>query len=219
MINNTTEDKTLESVIEEPEKKEPIGLFTWLCVAWLALNVVVALFAPLLPLQDPNALASEPGLGMSFHHLMGTDDLGRDIFGRLAWGTRISLGVGIGSMAIAFGVGGPLGMLAAYRRGRLDTIFSSAMFTLLAFPSIIAIIAVLSFWTPRSLSKIILVIGISSIPLVYRVMRAATLAVGSRDFVTAAKCKGQKTDGSSFESCFLTLHPPDCHFFSLVSPL
>jgi peptide/nickel transport system permease protein len=212
VTNNTTEDRASELVIEEPEKKDPIGVFTWLCVAWLALNVIVAVFAPLLPLQDPNSLANEPGLGMSFQHLMGTDDLGRDIFGRLAWGSRISLGVGIGAMAIGFGIGGPLGMLAAYRRGRLDTIFSSLMFTLLAFPSIIAIIAILSFWTPRSLSKIILVIGISSIPLVYRVMRAATLGVGSREFVTAARMQGAKDRRIIFRELLPNVAPTGLSF-------
>jgi peptide/nickel transport system permease protein len=212
VINNTTEDKTLESVIEAAEKKKPIGIFTWLCVAWLALNVAVALFAPFLPLQDPNSLESVPGLGMSFHHLMGTDDLGRDIFGRLAWGSRISLGVGIGAMAIAFGVGGPLGMLGAYRRGRLDVILSSVMFTLLAFPSIIAIIGILSFWTPRSLSKIVLVIGISSIPLVYRVMRAATLSVGSREFITAAKMQGARDRRIIFRELLPNVAPTGLSF-------
>jgi peptide/nickel transport system permease protein len=64
------------------------------------------------------------------------------------------------------------------------------MYVLLAFPAIIAVIAVLSFWTPRSILKIIIVIGAASIPLVYRVVRAASLSVATRDFVTAAKVQG-----------------------------
>jgi peptide/nickel transport system permease protein len=81
-------------------------------------------------------------------------------------------------------------MLAAYRRGRFDTIVTTVMYTLLAFPAIVATIAVLSFWVPRDLFKIIVVIGIASIPIIYRIIRAATLSVASRDFVVAAKVQG-----------------------------
>ena len=212
MTNNEVAITPAEMVVEQPEKKEPIGIFTWICVAWLAINLLVAVLAPLLPIPDPNGLNSMPGLGMSFDHLMGTDDLGRDIFGRLAWGSRISLGVGIGAMAIGFGVGGPLGMLAAYRRGKLDALLSSVMFTFLAFPSIIAIIAVLSFWTPRSLAKIIIVIGISSIPLVYRVMRAAALSAGSKEYVTAARVQGAKDRRIIFRELLPNVAPTGLSF-------
>jgi peptide/nickel transport system permease protein len=93
-------------------------------------------------------------------------------------------------MIIGFGVGAPLGMLAAYRRGRFDAILTTVMYVMLAFPAIIATIAVLSFWTPRSLTKIIIVIGVASIPLVYRVIRTATLSVATKDYVVAAKVQG-----------------------------
>jgi peptide/nickel transport system permease protein len=81
-------------------------------------------------------------------------------------------------------------MLAAFRRGRFDTIVTTFMYILLAFPAIIATIAVLSFWTPRSVFKIILVIGLASVPLVYRVIRTATLSVATKDYVVAAKVQG-----------------------------
>ena len=91
---------------------------------------------------------------------------------------------------IGFGIGAPMGMLAAYRRGRFDTIVTTIMYVFLAFPAIIAVIAVLSFWTPRSMFKIILVIGFASVPLVYRVIRTATLAIATKDYVIAAKVQG-----------------------------
>ena len=212
MTNNEVATTPTETVVEQPEKKEPIGIFTWICVGWLALNVFVALFAAILPIPDPNEMASMPGMGMSFSHLMGTDDLGRDIFARMAWGSRISLGVGLGSMAIGFGVGGPLGMLAAFRRGKLDALLSSVMFTFLAFPSIIAIIAILSFWTPRSLGKIIIVVGMSSVPLVYRVMRAATLSAGSKEYVTAARVQGAKDRRIIFRELLPNVAPTGLSF-------
>ncbi len=177
--------------VEKPEQREPLGLLFWVCVGWIALNIFGAIFANVLPLINPqtqnyNVLNAGPSL----HHLFGTDDLGRDIFSRVVFGSRISLSVGAGAMVIGFGVGAPLGMLAAYRRGRFDAILTNIMYVLLAFPAIIATIAILSFWTPRSLLKIILVIGVASIPLVYRVIRTATLSVATKDYVVAAKVQG-----------------------------
>jgi peptide/nickel transport system permease protein len=168
-----------------------MGVLFWVCVGWIVLNVFGAIFANVLPLQNPlyqnYALVNA---GPSLHHLLGTDDLGRDIFTRIVYGSRVSISVGVGAMIIGFGIGAPLGMLAAYRRGRFDAILTTVMYVLLAFPAIIATIAVLSFWTPRSLYKIIVVIGIASIPLVYRVIRTATMAVATKDYVTAAKVQG-----------------------------
>jgi len=179
------------ALVEKPEKSEPLGLLFWLCVGWIGLNIIGAIFANVLPLQNPqfqdyNAL----NVGPSLHHLFGTDDLGRDLFSRVVYGSRISLSVGAGSMLIGFGIGSPLGMLAAYRRGRFDTILTNLMYVFLAFPAIIATIAILSFWTPRSLIKIIVVIGVASIPLVYRVIRTATLNVATKDYIIAAKVQG-----------------------------
>ena len=160
-------------------------------MGWIGLNLFGAIFANVLPLQSPiyeNFTAINAG--PSIHHLFGTDEIGRDIFSRVVYGSRISISAGVGAMIIGFGIGAPLGMLTAYRRGRFDTMVTTVMYTLLAFPAIVATIAVLSFWVPRDLFKIIVVIGIASIPIIYRIIRAATLSVASRDFVIAAKVQG-----------------------------
>ena len=175
----------------EPLREQRLGPLFWICVGWLALNVLGAIFANVLPLVNPlyqnyNVINAGPSL----HHLFGTDDLGRDILSRVVFGSRVSIAVGSGAMLIGFGIGMPLGMLAAYRRGRLDSILTAVMYVLLAFPAIIAVIAVISFWTPRTLIKIIVVIGLASVPLVYRVIRSATLAVATKDYVTAAQVQG-----------------------------
>ena len=163
----------------------------WICVGWLALNIIGAIFANVLPVQNPlNQDYNFINSGPSLHHIFGTDDLGRDIFARIVYGSRVSIAVGAGSMVIGFGIGAPLGMLAAYRRGRFDTFVTTVMYVFLAFPAIIAVIAVLSFWTPRSMLKIIVVIGFASVPLVYRVIRTATLAIATKDYVIAAKVQG-----------------------------
>jgi peptide/nickel transport system permease protein len=187
-VNELVEEATVHS---QPARKRKLGFLFWLCVGWIALNLFGAIFANVLPLINPlyenfNVVNTGPSL----HHLLGTDDLGRDIFSRIVFGSRVSIEVSLGAMAIGFGIGAPLGMLAAYRRGTFDVVLSTVMYVFLAFPAIIATIAVLSFWTPRSLLKIIVVVGIAAIPLVYRVLRSATMNVATKDFVVAAKVQG-----------------------------
>ena len=187
-FNNDTDEK---SALMKPEKKPPLGKMFWISVGWVCLNIFLAITANLLPLKDPiaqdyNAIS----VGPSLHYWLGTDDIGRDILSRIIFGSRISIAVSFGAMLIAFGLGAPTAMLAALRRGRFDNILTTIMYSLLAFPAIIATISVLSFWVPRNLVKVIIVIGIASTPLVYRVIRTASLAVASRDFVTAAKVQG-----------------------------
>ncbi len=173
------------------ESGEALGVLFWICVGWIALNLLGAIFANILPLKSPTFEDfSAINVGPGAHHFFGTDDLGRDIFSRVVFGSRVSIAVGAGAMVIGFGIGAPLGMLAAYRRGRFDTIVTTFMYIFLAFPAIIATIAVLSFWTPRALLKIIFVIGLASVPLVYRVIRTATLNVATKDYVVAAKVQG-----------------------------
>jgi peptide/nickel transport system permease protein len=184
-------NEMVEEAHDRPERKKKLGVLFWICVGWLILNFIGAIFANVLPLENPlfqnySVVNAAPSL----HHLFGTDDLGRDIFARIVFGSRVSIEVSLGAMLIGFGVGAPLGMLAAFRRGKFDSILTAVMYVLLAFPAIIATIAVLSFWTPRSLLKIIIVVGIASIPLVYRVIRSATMNYSTRDFVVAAKVQG-----------------------------
>lgn len=176
---------------DRPERKKKLGVIFWICVSWVALNLLAAIFANILPIQNPfNQNYAVVNAGPSLHHLFGTDDLGRDIFARVVYGSRVSIEAGLGAIAIGFAVGAPLGMLAAYRRGKFDSMLTTFMYIFLAFPAIIATIAILSFWTPRSLLKIIIVIGVASIPLVYRVIRTATLNVATKDYVVAAKVQG-----------------------------
>ncbi|HEY5104772.1 MAG TPA: ABC transporter permease [Acidimicrobiales bacterium] len=193
MSSSMIVQETIEEVAlaDRPERKKKLGPLFWICVTWLAINFLAAIFASILPIQNPflqdyTAINSSPSL----HHLFGTDDLGRDIFARIVYGSRVSIEAGLGAMVIGFGLGAPLGMLAAYRRGKFDSILTMFMYIFLAFPAIIATIAILSFWTPRSLLKIIIVIGVASIPLVYRVIRTATLNVATKDYVIAAKVQG-----------------------------
>jgi len=174
------------------ERKQPLGVFFWICVGWLSLLAFVTIFANFLPFQDPaasNFINPGTDAGPSLGHLLGTDELARDILSRLVYGARISLVIGLCATAIGISLGGGLGMLSAYMRGRVDSFLSLVMYSGLAFPAIVAVIAILSFWG-RSQWHIIIVLGLFSVPLIFRLVRSATLACATKEYVTAAKSQG-----------------------------
>jgi peptide/nickel transport system permease protein len=169
-----------------------LGPLFYLSAGWLALTVLLALTARLLPLADPNfQVLSNQGAAPSREHLLGTDSLGRDMFSRLIYGARISLTVGVLSVALAVVIGGSLGLIAGYLRGPIDGIISMAADALLAFPALVLALAVTSFWG-HDLKNLILVIGGLGIPAFTRVARASTLTYAQREFVLAAKAMGAR---------------------------
>lgn len=172
--------------------KKRLGPFFWICVGWIALTILSAMLASLLPLRDPQFEPATPLLnaGPSWSHLFGTDTLGRTIFSRVVFGGRISMEVGFGSIAIGLVLGGIPGMIAGYLRGLTDTITNAIFYVLLAFPALVAVIAIVTFWKPVEVWKITVVLGVAASPLIFRLVRAATLSYATRDFVTAARSLG-----------------------------
>jgi peptide/nickel transport system permease protein len=169
---------------------KPMGILFWLAVGWVGLVVVLAIVANLLPLPNPDfqnysALNASP----SVRHLLGTDDLGRDLLSRLIFGARVSLVVGFCSVSIGMLIGGTLGLISGYKGGRLDTALNAGSFVLLAFPAIVAVIAIVAFWG-QSLFKITVILSVAVVPLLYRVVRASSLSFANREFVTAARTLG-----------------------------
>jgi len=172
--------------------KKKLGVFFWICVGWIVLVTALAITANLLPLHDPtigNYNWPQNG-GPSWNNWLGTDDLYRDILSRLIYGARISLIVGFGGAILGLVLGGIPAMFSAYRRGRVDTILNTGSYIFLAFPALVAVIAIVSFWKPSNVWKITLIIGIFGAPLIFRIVRAATLSYATRDFVLAAKALG-----------------------------
>jgi peptide/nickel transport system permease protein len=170
-----------------------LGLLFWICVTWIGIIILLALIANLLPLPDPafqNFNGAPQNGAPAWGHLLGTDDLNRDIFSRLIYGARVSLIIGFVGGALGMILGGVPAMFSAYRRGRVDTVLNTTSYVLLAFPALVAVISIVSFWLPRNIWKITLIIGIFGAPILFRVVRAATLSYATRDFVTAAKALG-----------------------------
>jgi len=182
------QSETLES--DDILVRKPLGFLFWFAVGWISLVVILAIIANLLPLPNPDfqnysAINAPP----SVHHILGTDDLGRDLLSRLIFGARVSLIVGFVSVVIGMVVGGTLGLISGYKGGRLDVSLNAGSFVLLAFPAIVAVIAIVAFWG-SSLWKITLILGVATIPLLYRVIRASSLSFANRDFVIAARTLG-----------------------------
>jgi len=122
-------------------------------------------------------------------HWLGTDGLGRDELARLIYGARISLIVGLCAPVIGVTIGGALGMLAGYFRGRFETLVVGSMDVLLAFPPLILLLAVTAY-LGQSLLNLTCIIGVLGIPAFMRVARAATLTLARREFVIAAQALG-----------------------------
>ena len=170
--------------------KKPLGFLFWFALVWVALVFLAAILANVLPLQNPNfqnytALNQAP----SAAHWLGTDDLGRDLLARLIFGSRVSLVVGFVGVAIGLVFGGTAGLISGYKGGKLDVALNAGSFIILAFPAIVAVIAIVTFWG-ESLFHITIILGVATIPLMFRVIRASSLSFAQRDFVVAAKTMG-----------------------------
>ena len=167
-----------------------------LAVLFLVLVIGVAIVAPLVAPHDPNAQdlsrKLEPPFWMKgggVEHLLGTDQLGRDILSRILWGSRVSLSVGIFSVAVASGIGVPVGLLTGYFGGRLDTVIMRIADVQLAFPGILLAIAIIAVVGP-SLRNLIVVLGITGWVTLARVVRVQTMALRELEFVQAARAVG-----------------------------
>lgn len=158
---------------------------------FLLVFMLSALFAPYLAPKDPNLINTAqrllpPGGG----HLLGTDEMGRDILSRLLYGARVSLTVGLVATSIGLGGGTVLGLLAGYYR-RLDNLIMRLMDVMLAIPSILAAVAIVAA-LGTGLHNVMVAVGVSAIPGFARLTRSATLSVREQDFVQAARAAGAR---------------------------
>jgi peptide/nickel transport system permease protein len=166
------------------------GALLLVAVGWIALIVLAAALADVLPIGSPTDMDMLARRALpSSQHLLGTDQLGRDELARLIYGARISLTVGLLAPVIGVTVGGCLGMLAGYFRGRLETLTVAGVDVLLAFPPLVFALAVTAY-LGQSVLNLTLVIGVLGIPAFTRVARAVTLSLSEREFVTAARALG-----------------------------
>ena len=161
------------------------------CLAFLALEILLLLILPLFLCQDPNLTDKTAGFWAppSSEHLLGTDDVGRDILARLLYGGQISLLVGYLSAILGTLLGVPLGLLAGYKGGKWEYWIMRACDTFQAFPSLILVLCLVSLLGP-SVWNIILVQGVLGWSSVARLVYGSTLSVKEKEYVEASRALG-----------------------------
>jgi peptide/nickel transport system permease protein len=153
---------------------------------------LIAGFASFLSPYDPGKTNVAFKLkSPSFQHYLGTDNLGRDVFSRMLYGSRVSLSVGFVAVAISVGIGILVGAMAGYYSGWVDSLLMRFVDVMLCFPSFFLMLTVVALLGP-SLFKVMVVIGITSWMGTARFVRAEFLSLRERDFTQAAKALGVK---------------------------
>jgi peptide/nickel transport system permease protein len=195
MMTETTPDIAALEPVEIPpaksrfravfskDRKAQVGLVI------LAIFTLAAIFAPWLAPYDPNAMTLNMMSSPSMAHVLGTDDLGRDLFSRILYGTQISLFVGVSTVAISLFFGVLLGVLAGYYGGWIDMVIMRYIDLQWAFPNfIIAVYLVAVFGT--GLLNVIVAISLAFLDDFARIARSMVLTLKEEQFVDAARVQG-----------------------------
>ncbi len=163
---------------------------TLVAIAIMGFFITAALFPSLFATFDPNELHPLDALSSpSTTYILGTDDLGRDIWSRIIYGSRIAISIAVAAMLLASAIGVPLGLIAGMRQGIIDGIIMRILDAILAFPVILfAILLVAAF--DASILTIILVMAIVYVPRFARLVRGNVLVLSEREFVIASRALG-----------------------------
>jgi peptide/nickel transport system permease protein len=167
-------------------RSTPIGVLGAVVVLIL---ILVAVFAPFLAPFDPTDQGAKRLLPPSREHWMGTDDLGRDIYSRIVYGTRVTLYVGLISVGIALTFGIIIGVSAGYYGGKTDSILMRGVDILLAFPGLVLAMLIAGLLGPN-LTNTMIAVGIISIPTFSRVARGAVLSLLTEEYILATRALG-----------------------------
>jgi len=157
----------------------------------MAVIIALALAAPILPIADPNQIASANrllGPGQE-SYLLGSDELGRDVLSRVIWGARVSLLAGFGAAILSMAIGVSVGLLAGFLGRWVDSLLMRSTDVVLAFPSILLAIGVIAA-LGSGLTNAMIAVAIAGFPLYARVARGSVLSVRELDFVEAARSIG-----------------------------
>jgi peptide/nickel transport system permease protein len=158
--------------------------------AVILLVAVIAIFAPVIAPYGETAIVGEQYEPWSSQFLFGTDNLGRDMFSRLIYGTRNTVGLALLTTAIAFTVGSLLGIVAAVVGGMTDRLFSRIIDVIMAIPSLILALMLLTI-VGASVASMVLVIALIYVAPVFRLARASAQSVVVMDYIQAARLRGE----------------------------
>lgn len=199
--NRIADDPDPSVTLSKTKRLGPIG---WLAIIWLAIVALMAFVPQLFPVPGlterfPEALRDRD-FGPTAGHPLGFDTSGRDLLSKLVYGTRASMIVSV--LAVTFGliVGGTLGLIAGYFRGKVDTVITNGFNVGLAIPQLVLAITLAAVFASdanagygQRVLVVTFAIGFASIPILGRITRANTLTWANREFVMAAKTVGAKT--------------------------
>jgi len=194
----------LEPVEVTVSKTKRLGPIGWLAIIWLVLVALMAAVPWLFPVPElterfPESLRNRD-FGPAAGHPLGFDTSGRDLLAKLVHGTRASMIVSV--LAVSFGlvIGGTLGLVAGYFRGRVDTVITNAFNVGLAIPQLVLALTLAAVFASdanagygQRVAVVTFAIGFASIPILGRITRANTLTWANREFVLAARTVGAKT--------------------------
>jgi peptide/nickel transport system permease protein len=169
-----------------------IPISAWVGIAGIVLALICALFAPLIAPYGESEIVGSVWQPMGGDYLLGTDNLGRDLFSRLIFGARTTVFVALAATVLSFSLGMLLSFTAAVTGGLIDQVFSRFNDLMMAIPTLIFALVVLAV-LPQQLWILILVMAILDSTRVYRIGRAVALDVAVMEFVEAARLRGEGT--------------------------
>ncbi|WP_204016547.1 ABC transporter permease [Sphaerimonospora thailandensis] len=176
-------------------RRQRVDLLPWVCLAWLAVLIVAAVLAPVLPLKEHRDVAAtllEPVYLEPlryYDHPLGTNSAGLDMLARCLYGARTSLTVSLLAVTIGTVLGGAIGVIAGYYRRGVDSVIGVLTNALLAVPPLILLIALSTLLEP-SIRNMVLVLSLLTVPSMIRLARANTISFRQREFVFAAEAMG-----------------------------
>jgi len=164
----------------------------WFAVSWMTLLILLAVLAPILPIRDYANTDAERLIPIgSWPEILGTDMLGRSVLSRVIFGARVSLTVAFMATGMALVLGLIFGLLAAYVGGWVESIIDIFSASILAFPGLVLLLAVVAVLPPSTLSLAI-ALGLVATPAFIRLVKANALAQSSREYIMAAQAMGAR---------------------------
>ncbi|MGY9053167.1 MAG: ABC transporter permease [Rhodobacterales bacterium] len=188
-VNKMRERRSQWQIVKLELSKAPYS--AWFGILVILAYFFVALFAPLLAPHGEAEIFTSSFAPWGGEHIFGTDQIGRDIFSRLIYGARNTIGIALATTLVSFAVGGSLGLVAAISGGWTDQILSRLVDVLMAIPGLIFALMLLTIFGSSVLS-LILIIAVLDSTRVFRLTRSVAISVVVMDYVEAAKLRGEK---------------------------
>jgi ABC-type dipeptide/oligopeptide/nickel transport system permease subunit len=179
----------------QSRRRGAIFLGSWWVRCWLVVGLLVlgiALFGPFFAPYSPTELVGVPSSTPSGEFPLGTDRLGRDVLSRVLWGGRSIIGLAVASTAVAYFIGGAIGLVAAYRKGWLDSILMRSVDVMLTIPALLFLL-LLAYGAGPGPATIVVGVAVVQVPGIARLVRSAAVEISVRGYVEAAVARGERT--------------------------